>query len=295
MFPMKSNPNTLVFKRVLSWTILNCVGVNGLRASATVEMDQVCLKFLWKEIKSSYFSDKITHAVEWMGNFPQLLVRNVFDKPRLLKTTAFAYFKRAKHFSVFVQTFLPLIRGVESAWAQCNCQRWSPRGRPWPRGLISKSLALASKVKSLALTSKPQVLENCHVFGRGLHYTLWKVKTLLENDRNLAENLLGLFFCFFGDRLKKIFEELFFVLFLENTCSCILDAWPWAGVPKPGGMGGYILQMFWLYPPPIIWVWSTSASPQIIWLWCASERRSPLEFEGKKCSIFGKDLFLVFA
>ena len=38
-------------------------------------------------------------------------------------------------------------------------QRWSPRGRPWPRGRprgqILKSLALASKVKSLALASRP--------------------------------------------------------------------------------------------------------------------------------------------
>ena len=38
-------------------------------------------------------------------------------------------------------------------------QRWSPRGH------ILKSLALASKVKSLALVSKPQVLENCPVLG----------------------------------------------------------------------------------------------------------------------------------
>ena len=52
---------------------------------------------------------------------------------------------------------------------QCITQRWSPRGRPWlrgrPRGHIFKSLALASKVKSLALASKPQVLENCPVLG----------------------------------------------------------------------------------------------------------------------------------
>ena len=44
-----------------------------------------------------------------------------------------------------------------------------PQGRPWPRGHIFKSLALAlalaSKVKSLALASKPQVLENCPVLG----------------------------------------------------------------------------------------------------------------------------------
>ena len=46
-----------------------------------------------------------------------------------------------------------------------SCQRWSPRGRPWPRGHILKSLALASKVKSLALASRPQVLENWPVLG----------------------------------------------------------------------------------------------------------------------------------
>ena len=48
-------------------------------------------------------------------------------------------------------------------------QRWSPRGRFWlrgrPRGQILKSLALASKVKSLALASRPQVLENWPVLG----------------------------------------------------------------------------------------------------------------------------------
>ena len=54
-----------------------------------------------------------------------------------------------------------------------NLQRWSPRGRPWPRGrprgqiLKSLALALASKVKSLALAlaSRPQVLENWPVLG----------------------------------------------------------------------------------------------------------------------------------
>ena len=48
-------------------------------------------------------------------------------------------------------------------------QKWSPRGRPWPRGRprghILKSLALALKVKSLALASRPQVLENWPVLG----------------------------------------------------------------------------------------------------------------------------------
>ena len=50
-------------------------------------------------------------------------------------------------------------------------QSWSPRGRPWPRGrprghiLKFLTLALASKVKSLALASTPQVLENWPVLG----------------------------------------------------------------------------------------------------------------------------------
>ena len=46
-----------------------------------------------------------------------------------------------------------------------NSQRWSPRGRPWPRGQILKFFALASKVKSLALASRPQVLENWPILG----------------------------------------------------------------------------------------------------------------------------------
>ena len=37
-----------------------------------------------------------------------------------------------------------------------NVQRWSPRGRPWPQGHI---------LKSLALVSRPQVLENYPVLG----------------------------------------------------------------------------------------------------------------------------------
>ena len=63
-------------------------------------------------------------------------------------------------------------------------QRWSPRGRPWPRGRprehILKSLALASKVKSLAL--RPQVLENWPVLGSrtALFFELLKFCGALE-------------------------------------------------------------------------------------------------------------------
>ena len=80
---------------------------------------------------------------------------------------------------------------------KCYQQRWSPRGRPWPRGHILKSLALAlaSKVKSLALASKPQVLENWPVLGSrtALFFEqlkfCWKTQ---ETSQKICEHL----FCF---------------------------------------------------------------------------------------------------
>ena len=81
-------------------------------------------------------------------------------------------------------------------------QRWSPRGRPWPRGHILKSLALASQVKSLAsqvkslaLASKPQVLENCPVLGSrtALFFEPLKFcRKMPETSRKICEHL----FCF---------------------------------------------------------------------------------------------------
>ena len=109
--------------------------------------------------------------------------------------------------------------------SSARIQRWSPRGRPWPRGHILKSLA--SKVKSLALASRPQVLENWPVLGSrtALFFELLKFSEALEN--------------FFGKRFfveiaRKIFVKTFFFFFfwralalvslvlgLEHSCS-----WP---------------------------------------------------------------------
>ena len=56
-----------------------------------------------------------------------------------------------------LQSILSIVKGFHSHPLECyrQNQRWSPRGRPWPRGRprghILKSLALA-------LASKPQVL-----------------------------------------------------------------------------------------------------------------------------------------
>ena len=113
--------------------------------------------------------------------------------------------------------------------------RWSPRGRPWPRGRprghILKSLALASKVKSLALALRPQVLENWPVLGprTALFFGMLKFCGALEKffgKRFLVEIAWKIFvktFFFFGDRLKNFCEDLFF-FFLESTCALC----PWS-------------------------------------------------------------------
>ena len=81
-------------------------------------------------------------------------------------------------------------------------QRWSPRGRPWPRGCPREHI-----LKTLAVASKPQVLENCPVLDSrtALFFECLKFCRLAEY--------------FFVDRIlwnmpEKNFEDLFF----ENTC-----------------------------------------------------------------------------
>ena len=86
---------------------------------------------------------------------------------------------------------------------QRSNQRWSPRGRPWPREHILESLASASKVKSLALASKPQVLENCPV--------------LCSKTALLFEQLK---FCWkTSETSRKIYKHLFCFPHLEHRRS----------------------------------------------------------------------------
>ena len=70
-----------------------------------------------------------------------------------------------------------------------------------------KSLALASKVKSLALASRPQVVENWPVLGSrtALFFGMLKFCGALEK-------FFGKPF-FSGDRLKNFCEDLFFFFF----------------------------------------------------------------------------------
>ena len=89
-------------------------------------------------------------------------------------------------------------------------QRWSPRGRRWPRGRprgqILKSLALASKVKSLALASRPQVFENWPVLGSrtAVFFELLKFREALEKFFGKR---------FFVETARKIFVKTFFFFF----------------------------------------------------------------------------------
>ena len=73
-----------------------------------------------------------------------------------------------------------------------------------------KSLALTSKVKSLALASRPQVLKNWPVLGSrtALFFELLKFCGALEKVFGKR------FFC--GDRLKNFCEDLFFWRSLEK-------------------------------------------------------------------------------
>ena len=81
----------------------------------------------------------------------------------------------------------------------------------------SLALALASKVKSLALTSRPQVLKNWPVLGSrtALSFELLKFCEALEKFFGKR------FFC--GDRLKNFCEDLFFFFFGEHLRLC-----PWS-------------------------------------------------------------------
>ena len=118
-----------------------------------------------------------------------------------------------------------------------------------------KSLALASKVKSLALASRPQVLENWPVLGSrtALFFELLKFCEALEKFFGKR---------FFVDRLK-IFVKTFF--FLESTCACVLGPWPRAFLSlasKVSVLGKAVLGLglgFFLCP----WPWPRALCPRL--------------------------------
>ena len=95
---------------------------------------------------------------------------------------------------------------VTMVFAWSDNQRWSPRGH------ILKSLALALKVKSLALASRPQVLENWTVLGSrtALFFEVLKFCGVLEKFFGKR---------FFAEIARKIFVKIFFFWdCLKNFC-----------------------------------------------------------------------------
>ena len=118
-------------------------------------------------------------------------------------------------------------------------QRWSPRGRPWPRGHILKPLALALKVESLA--SKPQVLENFPVLGSRTALFFKSLNFCWKTPKTSQKILQRRFLCSsVGDCLKK--KKLFgehlrlcsWSLALASSISvfglerfCRRKGWPW--------------------------------------------------------------------
>ena len=95
---------------------------------------------------------------------------------------------------------------------------WPQRSSPWPRNLKSSKIALSSARSRIAVFF--ELLKFCR-----------------SPEKNFWRPL------FFGDRLKKNFEDLFLwehlkkilkVVFFENTCACVLDlkhSCPW---PREG-------------------------------------------------------------
>ena len=143
-----------------------------------------------------------------------------------------------KHFALsFNVSFL--------VFRHCGMQRWSPWGRPWPRGRprghILKSLALALKVKSLVLASRHQVLENWPVLGSGtaVFFELLKFCGALEKfyrKRFFVEIARKIFVktfsFFFGEHLRLCPWSLALassipVLGLESVCPPKGCPWPW--------------------------------------------------------------------
>ena len=160
----------------------------------------------------------------------------------------------------------------------CCYQRWSPRGRPWPRGRPRGQI-----LKSLALASRPQVLENWPVLGSrtAVFFELLKFCGALEKffrKRFFVEIAWKIFvktFFFFGDRLKNFCEDLFFSFFLESTCACVLGPWPWPRAflslaSRVSVLGKAVLGLglgFFLCPWPWPWPWPRALCPRLhLWL-----------------------------
>ena len=145
---------------------------------------------------------------------------------RYTKASLFKFCYRQKKFNPYQNiVFVYLNRNI------CWQQRWSPRGRSWPRGRPRGHI-----LKSLALASRPQVLENWPVLGSrtAVFFELLKFCEALENFfvRSLEKFLWRPFSFFFGEHLRLCPWSLALasnipVLGLESVCPRKGCPWPW--------------------------------------------------------------------
>ena len=122
-------------------------------------------------------------------------------------------------------------------------QRCSPRGRLWPRGQILKSLALASK---------PQVLETCSVLGSRTALFFELLKFFGASEKFFRNR-------FFVEFAWKIFVKSFF-FFWEHLRLC---PWPRAFLSlasRVSVLGKAVLGLrFFLCP----WPWPRALCPRL--------------------------------
>ena len=116
--------------------------------------------------------------------------------------------------------FLKIILFWSAKSTQSDQQRWSPRGHPRPRGRPR-----GHTFKSLALASKPQVLENCPVLGsRTALFFQWQkfcrsAEKCFSRPFFLEIDGKRIFKTFF---LRKTLAFVSLILGLEHFCP-----WPW--------------------------------------------------------------------
>ena len=112
-------------------------------------------------------------------------------------------------------------------------RRWSPRGRPWPLGRPRGHI-----LKSLALASKPQVLENCPALGSRTALFLNRWNLVGKRQKPCGKSAKTIFLISSSrDRLKKNFEDFFFG---EHLRLC-----PWSlALASRGSVLGLGLEIF---------------------------------------------------
>ena len=133
-------------------------------------------------------------------------------------------------------------------------QRWSPRGRPWPRGRPRGHI-----LKSLALASRPQVLENWPVLGSrtAVLFELLKFCGALEKFFRKR---------FFVEIAWKIFVKTFFFFFLRSPEKFLWRPFFffWRALALVSLVLGLGLGFFWC---PWPWPWPRALCPQLHLCW----------------------------